>query len=102
MPVIPNELMHTVGFLYPRHEEAEAHEKLGGTRFFVSREIIKDGQRTKLHAPYAVTNRHVVWNSGCPVIRVNRRDGGKPSVIELESRCARRRTRYTHIEFCRS
>ncbi len=33
---------------------------------------------------FAVSCRHVVWETACPVMRVNRRDGGEPDVFDLD------------------
>jgi hypothetical protein len=84
MPRIPEITLDGVAFLYPRAEEAHAHAKIGGTCAFIGRRVYVDGVLKPIYVPYAVSNRHVVWTGGCPVIRINRRDGGKPDVIELE------------------
>lgn len=84
MPRIPDSVADGVAFLYPRREEAEAHAKIGGTCFFIGHRVVVDGRPMPGYVPYAVSNRHVVWSGGCPVIRVNRRDGGEPEIIELE------------------
>jgi hypothetical protein len=44
--------------------------------------VIIDGEMTPYRVPYMVTCRHVAW--GSPVIRMNRKDGNPPDIIELE------------------
>lgn len=84
VPRIPDFVLDGVGFLYPTVELAENHARQGGTCFLVGRPVIIDEKSPVSWVPYAVSNRHVVWNSGCSVIRLNRRDGSKPDVIHLE------------------
>ena len=82
---IPQVLRDGVAFLYRTKEEAKSHAKIGGTAFIVGHPILyPDGKPTSYWVPYLVTNRHVAGM--CPVIRVNRRDGEKPDVIEKEER----------------
>jgi hypothetical protein len=84
MPRITDKVLDTVAFLYRTHDEAEKHAKIGGTCFLVGRQVVLDGVGYKKYVPYAVTNRHVVWDKGAPVIRVNRRDGNRPNIIDRE------------------
>jgi hypothetical protein len=82
---IPPVLRDGVVFLYPTVEDAKKHAKLGGTAFLVGHKILRpDGTPTSYCIPYLVTNRHVAWTA--PVIRVNRRDGGVPEIIEKDDR----------------
>jgi hypothetical protein len=93
MPRIPDFMLDGVAFLYPTVDDARRHAKQGGTCFIVGRptkEILPGhpisvgGVPIATYVPYAVSNRHVVWSGGCPVLRVNRRDGSTPDVIELD------------------
>ena len=84
MPRIADNVLDGVAFLYPRREEAEKHAKVGGTCFMIGHQIFLDAEPQDAYVPYLVSNRHVVWNSGCPVIRVNRKDGNAPDIIEAE------------------
>ena len=84
LPRIPTFLMDCVAFLYPTVEDAERHRKVGGTCFLIGNEVIEDGERTKAFVPYFVSNIHVVRNKRCPVIRINRRDGAEPDIIDVK------------------
>jgi len=84
MPRVSETVLRSVGFLYPRREEAQAHSKVGGTCFLIGHQIIVDEIPQPAFVPYMVTARHVVRNAGCAAIRINRRDGGRPAIIELE------------------
>lgn len=78
MPRIPDEMLHGVAFLYQTKEQAAQHERVGGTGFLVSRFAPRASEAFGYRAniPFLISNRHVVWNSGCSVARFNRRDGG--------------------------
>ncbi|MGD0332860.1 MAG: hypothetical protein ABSA90_06330 [Xanthobacteraceae bacterium] len=82
MPRVPDNFLDAVVFLYPRREEAEQHAKAGGTAFMVGCPIEIDDVETPFYVPYMVTCRHVAW--GSPVIRMNRRDGNPPDIVDLE------------------
>jgi hypothetical protein len=84
MPRVSETVLRSVAFLYPRPEEAEAHSKVGGTCFLIGHQIIVDEIPQPAFVPYMVTARHVVWNAACTAIRINRKDGGKPAIIELD------------------
>jgi hypothetical protein len=84
MPRIANKVLDSVGFLYRTYDEAKKHAKIGGTCFLVGQQIVLDGVGYNAYVPYAVTNRHVVWAKGAPVIRINRRDGNPPEIIDKE------------------
>ena len=82
MPRVPDNFLDAVAFLYPRREEAEAHAKVGGTAFMVGWLIEVEGVDTPYYVPYMVTCRHVAW--GSPVIRLNRKDGNPPDIVDLD------------------
>jgi hypothetical protein len=86
MPRIQDKLIHSVAFLYPTRADAENNTRRGGTCFLVGKEAIDvphpDGGHCWLI--YAVTNFHVAWTAGSPIIRLNRRDG-RLHIIELTS-----------------
>jgi hypothetical protein len=85
MPRIPDFVLDGVGFLYPTVEHAEQHARQGGTCFLIGHPVMNGEDAPMAWVPYAVSNRHVVWTGGCPVIRLNRRDGSAPDVIELDT-----------------
>lgn len=78
MPRIPDEMLHGIAFLYPTTEQAKRHERVGGTGFLVSRVAPRTSEALGYRAsiPFLISNRHVVYDSGCSVPRFNRRDGG--------------------------
>jgi hypothetical protein len=84
LPRVNDNVLDAVAFLYRSGDDAEKHVKSGGTCFLIGVPIIIDGKETGHYAPYMVSNRHVVWSGGCPVIRLNRFDGGPPDIIEAE------------------
>jgi hypothetical protein len=73
MPRIPGELLDAVFYLYPSPEAARAGSAAGGTGVFVGVDIPEVPGASMF---YACSNKHVVGDSGCSVIRVNRTDGG--------------------------
>lgn len=85
LPRVANNLLDGVAFLYRTADEARRHTRIGGTCFLIGHPVVVDGKASGRYVPYMVSNRHVVWNSGCPVVRLNRRDGGAPDVIEKEA-----------------
>ncbi len=85
MPRAPDNILEGVAFLYKTKDEAEKHARSGGTCFLIGKPIYSNGKFTERYNPFMVTNRHVAWDMGCPVIRVNRRDGLKPDVIDLDT-----------------
>jgi hypothetical protein len=84
MPRIPDITLDGVQFLYRTEDDAKKHTRIGGTCFAIGNPLIVDGKYCNVYVPYLVSNRHVVWNAGCSVVRVNRRDGGEPEVFDLE------------------
>ena len=84
MPRVSETVLRSVAFLYPRREEAEAHSEVGGTCFLIGHQIIVDEIPQPAFVPYMVTARHVLRNPGSTAIRINRKDGGRPDIIELE------------------
>jgi hypothetical protein len=84
MPRVPDKFAHSVGFLYPTVADAENNTKRGGSCFMIGR-IVKDEPHPhggNSYFIYAVTNFHVAWTAGAPVLRLNRRDGRK-HIIKL-------------------
>jgi hypothetical protein len=73
MPRIPEELLRASFYLYPSGAEAKAGHQAGGTGLFVSIPVPNVPGRMFI---YAVSNAHVVHQSGCSVIRVNNLVGG--------------------------
>lgn len=86
MPRISDWLPHAVVFLYRTEEEAKRRARIGGSGFIVTQWIPGSAEIAgrPLAIPYAVSNRHVVFNGGASVISINRRDGAAPDVIALE------------------
>ena len=78
MPRIADEMLHGIAFMYPTLEAARENKRTGGTAFLVTlaapRATAAFGREVGI--PFLVSNRHVVWNGGCSVARLNRRDGG--------------------------
>ena len=72
MPRISDDILDCVIYLYRSEEEAARGEKVGGSGFLVSvpAERVDGGQ---FH--YAVSNRHVVFDTAAPVIRLNTQRG---------------------------
>jgi hypothetical protein len=70
-------LVDCVFFLYPTVEHAEAGTDFGGTGFFVSAQVPGHPDRWFV---YAVSNWHVVKDTGNSVMRLNRTDGGHDSI----------------------
>jgi hypothetical protein len=73
MPRIQQALLEASFYLYPSAEEAKAGGQAGGTGLFVCVPHPNDPSRAFV---YAVSNSHVVHQSGCSVIRVNTLTGG--------------------------
>ncbi len=87
MPRVPDDVLDSIGFLYRTVADAEKHVREGGTCFIVGHPVLLDGGTEPVAwVPYAVSNRHVVWTGGCSVLRLNRRGGGDPAIIELDER----------------
>jgi hypothetical protein len=78
MPRIGRTITTSVVFLYPSEDHARRHGRIGGTGFIVGKPMADTG----LNALYLVTNMHVVAG-GSPVVRINRRDGGPPDILDL-------------------
>ena len=72
MPKIPARTLDIVCYLYPTRADAAAGENFGGTGFLVA--IPSEADPTKSFV-YVVSNWHVACR-GCPVVRINRLDGG--------------------------
>lgn len=80
MPRIADELLDCVFYLYPSKDAAERGQSAGGTGFFVG--------YTSAVAPntfflFAVSNKHVVADTGASVVRLNTKDGGV-EIFEFE------------------
>ena len=86
MPRISDMLLDGVVFLFRTKADAEARERIGGTGFVVAKPVegSKELIGRTLFIPYIVSNKHVVFEGGASVVSVNRRDGGKPDIIEYE------------------
>ena len=85
MPRIDDSLLKGVAFMYRTRDEAERRVKLGGSAFVVGRSIPgSEHVRGGAYVPYLVSNRHVVFNGGASVATFNRRDRGKPAILEYE------------------
>lgn len=84
MPRIRDDFLRCVFYLYPSARAAEEGQRTGGTGFFVTAPIEADepGHDAYWHAPYAVTNAHVI-NGGNLYVRANTRDG-KVNIIRTE------------------
>ena len=80
VPKLPPAFLKTTIYLYKDDESAQHGRNLGGSGFLVS---IKSRTRDNFGYVYAVTNRHVVFQKRCSVIRLNRKDGSS-HVIPLE------------------
>lgn len=80
MPRVPQELLDASFYLYASSEAAKSGGQAGGTGFFVS---VPHPTRPGSIFMYAVSNAHVVHQSGCSVIRINTLVGGT-DVIELD------------------
>jgi hypothetical protein len=80
MPRIPQALLDASFYLYPSPEEARSGGQAGGTGLFVSVPVPGSPDHVFM---YAVSNAHVVHQSGCSVIRVNALLGGT-DIIEKD------------------
>ena len=84
MPRISDEVLDTTFYLYANREDAENGRNAGGTGFFVNmRCAASEGQLNAVYHIYAVSNWHVVRDSGNCVIRLNTKDG-QTDIIETE------------------
>jgi hypothetical protein len=86
MPPVPEKIIKCVAFLFRTRGEAENRSPYGGTAFVVTKPVAGSLERAgrQLYIPYLVTNRHVVYAGGASVLSINRRDGGRPDIIEYE------------------
>jgi hypothetical protein len=86
LPRLPNHLMDGAAFLFRTKEEAKKRARIGGTAFLVTKEIkgSKEAYGRSLFIPYFISCRHVVFSGGASVVSINRRDGGKPDILEFE------------------
>lgn len=80
MPRIADDFLDCVFYLYPSREAAEKGEEAGGTGFWVS---YAPTGRDDAFFIFAVTNKHVVAESGASVIRLNKIGGGV-DILEIE------------------
>lgn len=85
MPRIADYFLNCVIYLYPSLEAAQESKNVGGSGFIL-------GVRSKTHPEvfytYAVTNAHVI-NGGCPVIRLNRKDGTLDYIVKSDTEWTR-------------
>lgn len=72
MPRIADSLMDNAVYLYSRREEAENGTGTGGSGFLVHVPFL---ETENMQQTYVVTNRHVVYSTATPVVRLNRIDG---------------------------
>jgi hypothetical protein len=72
MPLVPDEILDTIAYLYPSEEAAREGHRFGGSAFIVS---IPSEVHPDLVFAYVVTNTHVIAG-GATVLRVNGREGG--------------------------
>lgn len=86
MPRIPDNFLDNVAFLYRTEEEARTRTRLGGSAFFVGREIVGAellwGEQR--HVPYLISNRHVVFDGSACVASINSRSGDETTVLDLD------------------
>lgn len=86
MPLINQNLLASVVFLFRTFDEARQRVRLGGTAFLVGKSI--HGSETVLgemaYVPYLVSNRHVVFEGSSCVAAVNRRDGNPPDIWDID------------------
>jgi hypothetical protein len=75
MPYIPQEVIHSVFYLYTDRKDAKAGKDPGGTGFVVRFDGTLFDEVPGQHF-YAVTNWHVVCYEGFSTIRLNTKDGG--------------------------
>ena len=81
MPWIDPQYLESVVYLYPSEAAAEDGDRIGGSGFLVSRQVIaKDRSMGDLLC--VVTNKHVI-DSGNMVVRINTIDG-KKDIIPLD------------------
>jgi hypothetical protein len=80
VPRIADEMLQSVFYLYPSREAAEQGHAAGGTGFIVAYDSTKVPNTYFL---FAVSNKHVVADSGASVMRLNKKDGGI-DIIEME------------------
>src|ERR1700674_3272212 len=73
MPRINDELLECVAYLYPSREAAERGQAAGGTGFFAA---YASDKVANAYFIFAVSNKHVVADTGASVLRVNTREGG--------------------------
>ena len=79
LPLVPDEILDTVVYLYPDHDSAKAGERAGGSGFVV---VVPVQQDPMMGFMYIVTNSHVIREGKAFAIRVNTRDGGM-GIIDL-------------------
>ena len=86
MPRIPDKFLDSIVFLYRTKEEAEQRAKIGGTGFLFGLAIqgAAEACGSARYVTYVVTNKHVVYAGGAPVISINRSDGSAPDIWEFE------------------
>ena len=79
MPRIPNAILDCAVYLYADEQAARDGEHAGGTGFLVG---IESNIHRGLWWIYAVTNSHVI-KDGYPVVRMNKREGGRGIEIDV-------------------
>jgi hypothetical protein len=80
VPRINDEMLQSVFYLYPSRDAAERGQAAGGTGFIAAYASEKANNAFFL---FAVSNKHVVADSGASVIRLNKVDGGV-DILEFE------------------
>lgn len=79
MPRIADSFIDNAVYIYSSREDVESGKGIGGSGFLVHVPFLKT---ENMQQTYVVTNRHVVYQTSTPVIRINRIDG---SVLGLET-----------------
>ena len=72
MPGLPDQLLETIVFLYQTEEDAEVDSPSGGCGWLTS---VPWSSNPNQHHIYVVTNRHVVFDLGAPIVRANTKSG---------------------------
>jgi hypothetical protein len=77
MPRVPQKILDSVCYLYEDEEQAKAGREFGGTAFLVS---VPSERHQGANYAYVVSNWHVACQ-GCPVVRINTKDGGADIIL---------------------
>jgi hypothetical protein len=72
MPRIADAFIDNAVYIYASQEDAESGKAVGGSGFLVHVPFV---ETQNMQQTYVVTNRHVVYQTQTPVIRLNRIDG---------------------------